>query len=705
MRRTKLKITKNIDRSSFIDESLMDLATLWILRILIKLGKINELIEDHYVTQDDVLHFVDDKNIYDIDQDGKTNKAKLIPYLTKKLNTLEQQKSFSSAKILEKNIAQISSLIKLNSYEEQILRFTILVKQYEILSNAVGLLGSDLNTMQVKKALSAILSIKKEYIEAAFKSDSKLVKSSLVAIDKSFNNSLDKKLDSISDTFIDNMLSLDEDISAMLQESVRVCKKSKLKLKDYRHIKRDLDILLPYLKSVLASKQNGVNILFYGVPGTGKTELSRVLAKRLKARLFEVSYIDEDGDPIDGKNRLKGYKSAQALLASQQTLLVYDEAEDIFDSSDSFFMPKRQRDKAWLNKVLETNTIPTIWITNNIDSIDSAIVRRFDLSIEFPIAKRKQREDIIKKYSNNLLDKKTIKLLSKNSFVAPALISTSTKVVSKLNSKNSSKEFIRVINNILKAQGHQMIEENKIKKESSEDKIPDIYDPNYINSSEDLNEITKGIKRAKSARICLYGVPGTGKSAYAKYISKILNKPLLIRKGSDLLSKWVGQTEQNIANAFKEAKRKKAVLVFDEVDSFLQDRSSARASWEVTQVNEMLVQMESFNGVFIATTNLMDGLDKASLRRFDLKLEFGFLKSEQAWNMFQRFLKKLKLQDNKITRRDIYILRQLTPGDFAAVVRQDKFKPIKDSRDFYKRLQNEIKVKKIESRKTMGFVQ
>ena len=114
-----------------------------------------------------------------------------------------------------------------------------------------------------------------------------------------------------------------------------------------------------------------------------------------------------------------------------------------------------------------------------------------------------------------------------------------------------------------------------------------------------------------------------------------LEKPLIIKKGSDLLSMWLGKTEKNIANAFKEAKEESAVLVFDEVDSFLADRSNADKSWEVTQVNEMLVQMESFDGIFIATTNLMANLDKASLRRFDLKMEFGYLKPEQSWKLFK----------------------------------------------------------------------
>jgi len=230
-----------------------------------------------------------------------------------------------------------------------------------------------------------------------------------------------------------------------------------------------------------------------------------------------------------------------------------------------------------------------------------------------------------------LIDNKLIKKLAKNDFIAPALISNASVVVSNLNTKDKNKAFERVINNTLKAQGYE-----EIRDYNPRDDLPSSYDPNFVNSGCDLTELMQGIKASKNARICLYGVPGTGKSAYAKFIAKSLKKPIIIKKGSDLLSMFVGWTEKNIALAFKEAKEKHAVLVFDEVDSFLQDRGMATRSWEVTQVNEMLVQMESFDGIFIATTNLIDNLDKACLRRFDLKLEFGYLLPEQARNLFKK---------------------------------------------------------------------
>jgi len=700
-RKRAMNTAIDIDKTQLIDKKLIDKASLWILRIILNLGGHRVFIDnDDYVSKDTILAFLDGNQFLDDDED-KFSRKDVLDFFSDNLIKLEKQKKFGTNKILAKNIAQISSLMKLNRYEEQILEFVTLLKQYELLDDAVGLLGSELNTTQTKRALSVILNIKKKHIDSAFASNSKLSKSSLVTINKKNTHSLDMKLDSISDTFLDNLLNLDEDVSVMIKDSVKVCNKSALKLKDYKHLSSDIDILLPYLNNAIRTKQSGVNILLYGKPGTGKTELAKVLAKKLKTKLFEVSYTDEDGEPIDGTARLKAYKSAQALLSNKKTLLMYDEAEDIFESAGGFFAPPtRQKDKAWINRVLETNTLPTIWITNNIHSIDNALVRRFDMSIEIPIPIKSKRVEIIKNYSNNLLDEKTVKHLAKNEDIAPALISTTAKVISAIDTKDSTKAFTHLLSNTLKAQGY-----GEIKKENSENSLPNIYNPNYVNTTTNLNKLTQGIKETGSARLCLYGTPGTGKSAFGKYLADMLDKPLLLKKGSDLISKWVGGTEENIANAFKEATEENAVLVFDEVDSFLADRTQVKQSWEVTQVNEMLVQMENFDGVFIATTNLMDNLDKASLRRFDLKLEFEYLQLEQAWKMFKEFSKELKLSKvHEEYKKDIQSLKTLTPGDFAAVVRQNRFKPIKNSEDFIDRLRDEVAVKNVSSGKVMGFL-
>jgi len=608
-------------------------------------------------------------------------------FLNKKLQELEK-KDLNPKTILVKNIKQLSDLMNLTKYEEIVLEFLILMNQYIVLEDTLDLIY-DISTNQLKLILSMLLDIPKKEIEEIFRSDSKLIKSSIIHIEAG-NDRFSRKIDFISEIFLDNMMYLDEDIYVIIKDLIKSCDESVLTLKDYSHIKRDVKLLVSYLKNAIKSQKRGVNILLYGRPGTGKTELVKVLAKELKIKLFEVSYLKE------GKERLKAYKSAQFLL-SPKTLLMYDEAEDIFHSG-GFFMPVKQKDKAWINRMLETNVVPTIWITNDIDSVDEALVRRFDMSIEVPIPVESKRKKIIKSYTKDILKKKTIKLLAKNENIAPAIIETALKVVTSTNPKNVDKTFIHLVNNTLKAQGYGRIKMKKIKKEKMN------YNPKYVNSSVDLEKLVNGIEKTKNARICLYGIPGTGKSAFGKYVAEKLNKKLIIKKGSDLISKWVGETEQNIANAFKEAKDENAVLVFDEVDSFLADRNGAKNSWEVTQVNEMLVQMEEFNGIFIATTNLMDNLDKASLRRFDLKLEFKALKPLQAWQMFKEFVIKLNLKIDSSYESKLKNIKNLTPGDFMAVMRQSRFRPIENLEDFLERLENEVEVKNLENNVKLGFI-
>ena len=694
--------TTNYQPTDFMEAELVDKATLWILRIILKARGYREFLDEKgsFDYNSKELCFFLGLEKYAAMDAGDYTRTEVLDILSKKLNVLEKRKKFGSLAVLDRNIKRIAKLAGLNSAEERVLEFSVLIKRYEILDKAIRLLGNELNTLQAKRLLSTILDIKKEEIDAMFSSSSKFSKSSLLVLEKRHTNSLDSKLDLLSHEFCENLLSLDEDVESLIQDVVKPCEKSDLDVQNYHHIKLDLELMLSHLEHALATKQKGVNILLYGLPGTGKTELAKVVAQKLQAKIYEVSYTDSEQEPVDGKQRLKAYKSAQALLSNENTVLMYDEAEDIFESSGgSFFAPpQRQKDKAWINRILESNTIPTIWITNNIDSVDNAIVRRFDMSIEVPIPPKKTRVEIIKKYSENILDEKTLQMLAANENISPAVISSATKVVGSLQNANQVEAFTRLLNNTLKAQGYSEINKN------SGVLLPSNYNPAFINTTTDLNALASGIKESKNARLCLYGPAGTGKSAFGKYIAEVIEQPILLKKGSDLISKWVGQTEQNIARAFQEAKEEKAVLIFDEVDTFLADREAAKASWEITQVNEMLVQMENFDGVFIATTNLMDNLDRASLRRFDLKLEFGYLQPKQAWEMFCSYAKELGLAKPHMSyQSQIGYLRYLTPGDFAAVMRQNRFRPIKDVGSFVERLKEEVAVKNTLGKK-MGFL-
>jgi SpoVK/Ycf46/Vps4 family AAA+-type ATPase len=256
-----------------------------------------------------------------------------------------------------------------------------------------------------------------------------------------------------------------------------------------------------------------------------------------------------------------------------------------------------------------------------------------------------------------------------------------------------------LISNTLEAQGHKPIRKN------DPNRLPEIYDPAFIHADSDLAEVAAGLVQTKAGRLCLYGPPGTGKTAFGRWLAEQLEVPLMVKRASDLMSMWVGGSEKNIAQAFRQAEQEGAMLLIDEVDSFLQDRRSANRSWEVTLVNEMLTQIESFPGVFLASTNLMDDLDQAALRRFDLKVKFDFLKPAQALELLNRYCIQLGFappQPDELAR--LSRLRTLTPGDFAAVIRQNRFRPIATAAALVGALEAECAVKEMAT-PAIGFVQ
>jgi len=256
----------------------------------------------------------------------------------------------------------------------------------------------------------------------------------------------------------------------------------------------------------------------------------------------------------------------------------------------------------------------------------------------------------------------------------------------------------RLVKNTLIAQGHRPLAN------ADAVRLPPNYDPRYINADADLEELANGLARSKSGRICLYGPPGTGKSAFGRWVADRLGAPLDVRRVSDIVSPFLGVTERNLARAFRESQRSGSVLLLDEVDSFLQDRRGANRSWEVTEVNEMLTQMEGFSGVFIATTNLMADLDQAALRRFDLKLRFGYLAPDQARRLFESQCGALGLgAATEEDLRGLAGLDQLTPGDFAAAARQHRFRPLANPADLVGALVRECELKEGAGKKVIGF--
>ena len=455
-----------------------------------------------------------------------------------------------------------------------------------------------------------------------------------------------------------------------------------LKWKDFDYVEKR-DEICALLKAAVTRKEKGVNILLYGIPGTGKTEFARTVAQRAGAVLYSVG--QDKCCNASGKIIHRGKFSssrASALmfageLASRQTdkvCLLLDEAEDIFYRED---MSKRRT-----NTMLEDNKVPVIWTTNSIRFMDPAFLRRFTYSVPFELPDEKHSIRIWQKVlQENKLpsDKKTAKELCKQYAVPPSFMANAVKnerlIGGGINTVRSSLDNM-----------YELCMGKKAKKNGDEQEIP--FEPTLLNTDTDLKKLADRIAGLKLHKfsLCLYGAPGTGKSAYAAWLAEKLNRPVIKKRCSDLLSMWIGETEYKIQRAFAEAAKRKAILLFDEADSFLQDRKKADRSWETTRVNEMLTQMESAEHPFICTTNLIDQLDQASLRRFTFKVKYDFMTAEQRTKAFEKFFgfKNVVLDDYDC----------LTPADFALVYKKARILGIeKDKGELLKMLISEQNIK------------
>ena len=581
------------------------------------------------------------------------------------------------------NLATLAEFLQLNPVEQELLRFAMHLRSEGAMRDLFGYLPkSDLQ--RTAAIMADLLKQPKNQILSALKKGSKLDAYGL--IDR------DYRPDSVHD-YLDwgETLDFDEFVTQPLNENVllksctEVAQVPSLQLDDFAHIAGMKEMMLTYLQQALKHHQKGVNLLIYGVPGTGKTEFAGLLAQALGISAYNITYMDSDGDVVKAEQRLNYSRLAQTLLNGKQALLIFDEIEDVFNGS---LMERSvaQKNKAWTNQLLENNNVPMIWLSNSVSGIDPAFLRRFDLILEMPDLPLKNKSALITQLTEGKLSPAYVQHFAKVRSLTPAILSRTIRVAKELNTSNFAETLLMMFNQTLKSQNKPKIEPLVLGKAN--------YNLDYVACNDNIHRISEGLKRSKKGRICCYGPPGTGKTAWAAWLAEELDMPLLLKQGSDLLNRYVGGTEQNIAQAFEQAKADNALLVLDEVDTFLFSREGADRSWERSQVNEMLTQIERFEGLMVVSTNLIEVLDPAALRRFDLKLKFDYLTLPQRLDFAKQQAEILGLpllSEEDFTQ--IESLNLLTPGDFAAVARRHQFSPFQKVQDWLSALQGECEVK------------
>ncbi len=634
--------------------------------------------------------------------------SELRPVLKRLANELEckipQRKN-----VLTRNIEMLGELLGLSKIQQQILTFVALAQQHPYLSEVIeGIRQMSLDA--VVKTLSIALKLSAAEVRQAIRSDGALLSTSVIGFDR---DNADRGLQlKIPSSLNASLFNATDNIKKLMKSFLEVAPNGRLSGDAFPHLTEETKLLTSYLTNAGQAKDGGgdvgINILIYGPPGTGKSEYARWLAKHLRKKLFQVKATDDEGSPISGQDRLTFFQLSQRFLQNADAIILFDEIEDVFPSSYnglSYLLGsnKQSPGKMYINRLLEDNPVPAIWISNEVEHIDKAYLRRFDFSFEMGVPPMSVRDGILRKYlRGHDISDATIVKLSQQEKLTPSQIEKAAKVLQLSDAQGNDREstLLQVIDNSM-----QLLRQDK--NEALLNFGECRYQLEYLNPDCDLTQLVGQLKRAPKSvgALCFYGVPGSGKTALAHYIAREVNTPMLVRRASDILGPYVGETEQKIAAMFKQAQKAGSILLLDEADSFLTDRKLATRSWEVTAVNEMLTQMERFDGLFICSTNLMQSLDEASLRRFALKVKFDYMKPEQRWRLFCEHVPKMTRAEEIACRGTLDQFANLTPGDFATVRRQAKLFGVKLlGNELLERLRQESKIKRDGASRSIGFV-
>lgn len=427
----------------------------------------------------------------------------------------------------------------------------------------------------------------------------------------------------------------------------------------------------------LLQSENPVSILLYGAPGAGKTEYAKALIKSAgkKAVIFK-----NENEIIDGKEILARINCLLSL-DRKDTVLIVDEAESLLSSKQHSIFGEivSTEKKGVINKMLENSQNQVIWIVNYKSEMDDSTLRRFTVSHKFEPMSASMLESIASKKLDNLsLEKSTkkeiVKLLSKYQ-VTGASVDNLIKTVTSMNTTDET-ELLEDIGIVLK--DNSTLLHGNAKMRTS---VKDSYDMSVLNTSVSAKKIVDMLLNAKkfadknpgsgAIRMLFYGLSGTGKTEFARYISGVLGKQILLKRASDIIDKYVGGTEKKIAAAFAEAAARDEILLFDEADSFFADRANAERDFERTRVNEFLTQLEEFPGIVICTTNLRNIMDPAMLRRFHITVDFKALTEEGIRKLLARFFNGYEFEDKLIEKLTSY--ETVTPGDFNRLADTIKF--------------------------------